>query len=578
MSSILETLKEKVLDAMEAAYGEAIKGCDPAVTASTDSRFGHYQCNAAMGLAKRLGKKPREIAGELVNALQLEEMCLPVEVAGPGFINIKLRPEFITGQLRSCLIQERLGVGREKDPKRIVVDFSSPNIAKELHVGHLRSTIIGDCLARVLEFLGHTVIRQNHVGDWGTQFGMLIAHLKEVCPEALAGEGDYNLGDIVEFYREAKKRFDEDPAFSNRSRDEVVKLQSGEGEATRAWKMLCRQSRKEFEQIYQQLDVKIEEKGESYYNPFIPEMLGELDQQGLIEISDGAKVVWLDGFTNKEGEPLPLIVQKRDGGYNYDTTDMTTIRYRARELSADKILYVTDAGQSQHFQMLFAAAKKAGWLKHTGAIHVPFGMVLGEDQKKLKTRSGDTVPLRDLLDEAVRRARTVVDQKNPGLSEKLREEIAEVIGLAAIKYADLSHNRISNYVFSFDKMLALNGNTAPYLIYAYVRIQSIARKGNLDYGHLDGDLLQTLETPEEIDLGLHLLRFPEAISGVARELLPNRLTDYLYELAQQYSRFYTNNKVLGDPRESTRLVLCSLTARTLKLGLSLLGMKVIEEM
>ncbi len=578
MSTILETLKEKVLDAMESAYGETTKENDPAVTAATDSRFGHYQCNAAMGLAKRLGKKPREIAGELVEALKLEEMCLPVEVAGPGFINIKLRPEFITAQLRSCLTRERLGIEREKDPKRIVVDFSSPNIAKELHVGHLRSTIIGDCLARVLEFLGHTVIRQNHVGDWGTQFGMLIAHLKEVCPEALAGKGDYNLGDIVEFYREAKKRFDEDPPFSDRSRDEVVKLQSGEGEATRAWEMLCRQSRKEFEEIYQQLDVIIEEKGESYYNPFIPEMLGELDQQGLIEISDGAKVVWLDGFTNKEGEPLPLIVQKRDGGYNYDTTDMTTIRYRVRELSADKILYVTDAGQSQHFQMLFAAAKKAGWLKHTGAIHVPFGMVLGEDQKKFKTRSGDTVPLRDLLDEAVRRARAVVDQKNPGLSEKRREEIAEVIGLAAIKYADLSHNRISNYVFSFDKMLALNGNTAPYLIYAYVRIQSIARKGNLDYGHLDGDLLQTLETPEEIDLGLHLLRFPEAISGVARELLPNRLTDYLYELAQQYSRFYTNNKVLGDPRESTRLVLCSLTARTLKVGLLLLGMKVIEEM
>ncbi|MCL5270003.1 MAG: arginine--tRNA ligase [bacterium] len=578
MSNMLEALRGRIAEAMTRSFGAAAVGADPMVTPATDPRFGHYQSNAAMGLAKRLGRKPRELAAELVAAARLDDLCLPPQIAGPGFINFTLRPETITEELRHRLADERLGVAPVSPARRVVIDFSSPNIAKELHVGHLRSTIIGDCLARVLEFQGHAVLRRNHVGDWGTQFGMLIAHLQDVCPEALEEGGSVDLGDIVAFYKEAKRRFDADEEFKARSRGEVVRLQSGVPEAVRAWKALCDQSRRQFDEIYRRLDVRIEERGESFYNPFIPETLNELDALGLITESEGARCVYPEGFVNKQGDPLPLIVQKSDGGFNYDTTDMTAIRYRVRVEKADRIIYVTDAGQAIHFAMIFAAARKAGWLDGARAEHVPFGMVLGEDQKKFKTRSGETVRLKDLLDEAVARARAIVDKKNPELPGKRRAEVADTIGIGAVKYADLSQNRISDYVFSFDKMLALTGNTAPYLIYAYVRVQSIARKGDIDYGHLDPAALSTLETPEELELGRALLRLPEVIDVVARDLMPNRLTDYLFDLSQIFSRFYTNNRVLGDPRQTTRLALCDLAARTIRLGLSLLGIRVIAEM
>lgn len=578
MLTVLEMLNQKVSLAIDKAFGEAASGVDPAVAAASDPKFGHYQCNAAMSLAKRVGQKPREVAMAIIGAADFEDIFDTPEVAGPGFINFRMKPDFLSDQLRLRLNDSRLGVEKASMPQRVVIDFSSPNIAKELHVGHLRSTIIGDSIARVLEFLGHDVLRRNHVGDWGTQFGMLLAHLQDVCPQALQPGSHVDLGDLVVFYREAKKRFDEDSEFKERARNEVVRLQSGEAHAVAGWSNLCEQSRREFDEIYRLLDVTIEERGESFYNPHIPATLEELKQKGMVVESGGALCVYPEGFKNKEGDPLPLIVQKRDGGFNYDTTDMAAMRYRVREEKAQRIIYVTDAGQAQHFAMIFEAARMAGWLDGVEPVHVPFGMVLGEDRKKFKTRSGDTVRLRDLLDEAILRAREIVNEKNADFSEEAKARIAQTIGIGAVKYADLSQHRLSDYVFSFDKMLALNGNTAPYLIYAYVRVQSIGRRGKINLSNLQADELDPLETPEEIDLGRALVRYPEVLKILERELLPNRLTDYLYELAQLFSRFYTNNRVLGDSREIVRLALCLLTAKTMKSGLSLLGIDVIEEM
>ncbi len=578
MANLQNLIQNRFKVAVKKAFGEQAEGAPVPVTAARDPKFGHYQCNAAMALARTLRRKPLDIANDIVRHTEIEDLCLPPEVVPPGFINLRLKPEFITQAVAERLGEDRLGIEPDEEKKKIVVDFSGPNIAKELHVGHLRSTIIGDSLSRIFEFLGHDVLRVNHVGDWGTQFGMLIAHLKDVYPEALDEGKTVDLGDIVSFYKDAQGRFKEEETFQERARKQVVELQSGEESARRAWKILCDASRKEFEAIYDRLDIEIEERGESYYNDKIPETLEELDRLGLIEESDGARCIFPEGFTNKEGGRLPLIVQKRDGGYNYESTDMTAIRQRVKEEKADLLLYVTDAGQALRFQMLFEAGKEAGWLNGTKAEHVPFGVVQSPDRKRLKTRSGDTVKLKDLLDEAVLRAKETVDEKNPDLLEEKRRQIAETIGMAAVKYADLSQNRTSNYVFSFDKMLALTGNTAPYLLYAYVRIQSIARKGQLDYAHLDPKEIDTFETPEEIDLGRTLLRIPEVLEQAEQELLPNRLTDYLYETATLFSKFYTNNRVLGDPREKPRLALCAFTAQTLKLGLSLLGINVIEEM
>jgi len=578
VNNLLELMKSRVRSAVARAFGVPAESIDPAVTPATDPRFGHYQCNAAMGLARQLKQKPRDVAAQIVEYLETGGLCLPPEIAGPGFINLTLAPEYLTSGVRTRLGDPRLGIEKADPARRIVVDFSSPNIAKELHVGHLRSTIIGDCIARIHEFLGHEVLRRNHVGDWGTQFGMLIAHLEDECPEALEEDSGVDLGDIVQFYKQAKVRFDVDEEFKQRSRRAVVGLQAGEEHAVRGWKTLCDQSRKQFERIYGQLEVRIEERGESFYNPFIPETIEELKELGLIQESGGALCLFPKGFFNKDGEPLPLIVRKSDGGYGYDSTDMAAIRYRVRQEKAENILYVTDAGQATHFAMIFESALEAGWLEGVEAVHVPFGLVLGEDRKKLKTRSGETIRLQELLDEAVARARKIADDKNPEMSEAQRDRIARTIGLGAVKYADLSQNRMSDYIFSFDKMLSLQGNTAPYLIYAYVRVQSIARKGELDCAHLDPAEVLSLETAEELELGMALLRFPEALVGVAADLQPNRLTDYLFELSQIFSRFYTNNRVLGDARQTTRLALCDLTARTLKTGLDLLGIGVIEAM
>jgi arginyl-tRNA synthetase len=451
-------------------------------------------------------------------------------------------------------------------------------------VGHLRSTIIGDCLARVLEFRGHRVLRLNHVGDWGTQFGMLITHLKQVAPEALNTADAVDLGDLVAFYREAKQRFDSDEVFQANSREEVVKLQGGDPISLKAWGLLCDQSRREFQKIYDRLNIQLSERGESFYNPRLQAVVDDLDQAGLLVTDDGARCVFLEGVTGKEGKPMPLIVQKSDGGFNYATTDLSAIRYRLGPDgdAAGRVIYVTDAGQASHFAAVFQVAERAGWRPDAVSLeHVPFGLVQGDDGKKLKTRSGDTVRLRDLLDEAVERAEADLRRRLEGEErtepDSFIQEVATTVGLGAVKYADLSTNRITNYQFSFDRMLALQGNTAPYLLYAVVRIQGIARKGG-DLAAFPDQLV--FSEAQEWSLVRQLLQFDAVIAEVEADLLPNRLCNYLFELSQIFNRFYDQVPVLKaeEPARSCRLALCRLSADTLRLGLGLLGIPSLERM
>jgi len=585
MPSTLKHLRSRFERALDAAFGEAVAGTDPAIAPTNNPKFGDYQCNVAMSLTKVLKTNPRAIATEILNHLDVGDLCEPPEIAGPGFINLRLKPEYLEGQLSANLGDPRLGIPPTPDPDRAIVDFSSPNIAKEMHVGHLRSTIIGDCIARILEFEGHDVVRLNHVGDWGTQFGMLIAYLREKYPAALTQADALDLGDLVEFYRQAKQRFDEDDEFKEESRQQVVRLQSGDEDSRRAWELLCEQSRREFQQIYDRLDIELTERGESFYNPMLPDVVADLERSGLLVEDQGAKCVFLEGFTNKEGESLPLIVQKSNGGYNYATTDLAALRHRIEKEGANRLIYVTDAGQANHFAQVWQVARRAGWIpEEIDVVHVPFGLVKGEDGKKLKTRSGETVRLRDLLEEAVKRAKddleTRLEEEGRSESPEFVDRVASVVGIDAVKYADLSQNRTSDYIFSYDKMLSLQGNTAPYMLYAYVRIQGISRKGNIDYGQLGGEAKIHLEDEAEFVLAKHLLQLNEAIDGVAEELLPNRLCQYLFELSQKFNQFYDRCPVLKaeEPDRTSRLALCHLTAETLKLGLSLLGLSVLDRM
>jgi len=583
MSSILILLSQKLQASLISTLGTEITLPEPLLVAASNPKFGDYQSNLPLSLAKTLGKPPRKIAEEIVQNLDLEELC-EVTIAGAGFINFTLKPIFLEAQLQKIYGDDRLGIAPVEQPQRIVIDFSSPNIAKEMHVGHLRSTIIGDSIARILEFQGHTVIRLNHVGDWGTQFGMLIAYLQEVYPDALVTKDALDLGDLVAFYRQAKQRFDNDLEFQEKSRQEVVKLQSGTEATRQAWQLLCQQSRREFQVIYNLLDVELTERGESFYNPFLAAVVEDLTALGLLEEDAGAKCVFLEGFTNKAGERLPLIIQKTGGGYNYATTDLAALRYRIHQDQAQRIIYVTDAGQSNHFSQFFQVARRANWIPDSVQLtHVPFGLVKGEDGKKLKTRSGDTIRLQDLLDEAI--DRTKQDLENRLAKESRPETLefinhtAQVVGISAVKYADLSQNRTSDYIFSYDKMLALQGNTAPYLLYAYVRVQGISRKGNIDLGKLNNPQLVLQETPEII-LAKHILSLEEILREVATDLFPNRLCQYLFELSQKFNQFFEQCPVLKaeEPLRTSRLILCDLSAKTLKLGLSLLGISVLERM
>jgi arginyl-tRNA synthetase len=583
--SIIDELNRRLKSAINAAFGQDLsEQLDTLITTASNPQFGDYQCNIAMFLAQKLGQKPRDIAQKIISHLEVNDICQSPEIAGAGFINLTLKPEYVATQIHFLHNDSRLGIAKVKNPQNIVIDYSSPNIAKEMHVGHLRSTIIGDSLALMLEFMGHNVLRLNHLGDWGTQFGMLITYLKEAYPEALITANALNLGDLVTFYKQAKQRFDEDEDFKEASRQAVVKLQSGEPEAKKAWELLCEQSRQEFQVIYDLLNIfNLIERGESFYNPFLPALVEDLEQLGLLVEDNGAKCVFLDGFINKEGNPQPVIIQKSDGGYNYATTDLAAIKYRVNEDKAQRIIYVVDAGQSNHFAQIFQVAQRAGWLSETTeAIHVPFGLVQGENGKRLKTRSGETIKLRDLLDEAVNRAKQDLESR---LSKEGRietqefiEHCSQIIGISAVKYADLSQNRNSNYIFSFDKMLSLQGNTAPYLLYAYVRVQGIIRKGNIDLEKLGKDVEISLSEKEEITLAKHLLRLNEVLEQVQLDLLPNRLCQYLFELSQKFNQFYESCPILSEENSLSRLILSNLTAKTLKLGLSLLGISVLERM
>ena len=597
MRSILDLLEERISQAMTALSGQ--EGCSAIVRATADPKFGDYQANGVMGLAKKMKTNPRKLAEDLVSGLDLSDLCDTPEIAGPGFINLRLKPEYLDLRLKAVARDpKRLDVAPARSPETVVVDFSSPNVAKQMHVGHLRSTIIGDSLCRMLEFQGHQVIRQNHIGDWGTQFGMLIEHLFEQASFLKEDEhldnidramDQMRISDLESFYREAKSQFDQDEVFRANSRKRVVELQGGDPASAAIWQKIVDESRSHYQPVYDLLDVKLNqenERGESFYNDLLARVVQDLKDQGLAEDSDGAVCVFPEGFKNKEGNPMPFIVQKSDGGFLYATTDCAAIRYRVSELEADRIVYVTDSRQKLHFDMLFATARAAGFVQDTTILsHVMFGTVLGDDGSPLKTRSGENVKLKDLLDEAVARAKTVVEGKSPDLSDEQKQAIAQAVGIGAVKYADYSNNRTSDYVFSFDKMLAMEGNTAPYMQYAYARVRSIGRKAQdkgidvqAELGAVDTLLLTE---PSEVDLAKHLVRYGEAIEGAIADYRPNYLTTYLYELAQKFSSYYTNCPVLSaaPDQRPTRLLLCDLTARTIKHGLGeLLGIAVVEQM
>ena len=547
----------------------------PLVQVAGRPEFGDYQMNGAMGAAKAQKANPRELAQKIIDAVDLIGIAASMEIAGPGFINIKLDDGFLAKHVETARNDALLGVA-QPTRRKVMVEYSSVNLAKEMHIGHMRGGIIGDALARIHGFLGQDVIPQSHVGDWGTQFGMLVAYMVEIRK---TGGANVALADLDTFYKQSKKHFDEDPAFADTAREYVVKLQGGDAEVLALWKQFVEISLEHAEALWQQLGLLLDRKavrGESFYNDDLPVLVEELRAQGLLTEDQGAQVVFLDEFKNKEGEPAAYIIQKQGGGYLYSTTDLGAIRFRTRELKLDNCLYIVDARQSLHFQQLFVTARKAGWLAADADFeHIGHGMVMGDDGKPLKTRSGDTVRLVDLLNEAEERAFALVTSKNPDLPEAKRREIAAAVGIGALKYADLSKHRNTDYIFDWDAMLSFEGNTAPYLQYAYTRVHSIFRK----VGEWDQSAPVTLTEPTEHALALELARFSDVIYQVARESLPHFLCAYLYGVATAFSRFYEACPVIQDGVANTsRLKLCDLTARTLETGLNLLGIAVLETM
>jgi len=579
MNTLKLTLSQIAGDALSEVSG--LENCDPNVITASKPEFGDYQSNGVMSVAKKIGSKPRELANLVVEAIaaQSNPLIERLEVAGPGFINIHLSDAALIQ--RANEIEGDLGklIPQADAPKKIVVDYSSPNLAKEMHVGHLRGTIIGDCLARVLEKQGHEIIRQNHVGDWGTQFGMLISYMRELGEAQ--GDLPTQLADLESFYRAAKQRFDEDPEFANIARSSVVKLQGGDEEHLTAWQLFIDESLKHCQAVYDKLNVTLSRKdlkAESFYNKELEGVVKKLEDAALLSVSDGARCVFLPEFTGKDGEPLPVIIQKTDGGYLYATTDLAAVAYRSFTLQADRSLYVVDARQSLHFQQVFAVARAAGFASENISLeHIAYGTMMGKDGRPFKTRSGDTIKLVDLLDEAIRRAHELVAEKNPGLEDAAYSEIAEKVGIAAVKYADLSKNRTSDYVFDWSSMLSFEGNTAPYLMYAYARIRSILRKQE---SRLENIQITTATEAAERNLLLKILQLPEIVDMVARDCYPNFLCNYLYELAGLFMRFYESCPILKAEPElrDSRLALSALAAATLQQGLGLLGIETLEQM
>lgn len=576
--NIQALLSEKVSQALIAAGAPA--DCEPQVRQSAKVQFGDYQANGVMAVAKKLGMAPRQLAEQVLSHLDLNGIANKVEIAGPGFINIFLDPAFLADNVNRALQSERLGVTKPQ-AQTIVVDYSAPNVAKEMHVGHLRSTIIGDASVRTLEFLGHKVIRANHVGDWGTQFGMLIAYLEKQQQE---NAGEMALADLEGFYREAKKHYDEDEAFAERARSYVVKLQGGDQYFLQMWRKLVDITMSQNQITYDRLNVTLtrdDVMGESLYNPMLPGIVADLKAKGLAVESEGATVVFLYEYKNKEGEPMGVIIQKKDGGYLYTTTDIACAKYRYETLHADRVLYYIDSRQHQHLMQAWTIVRKAGYVPDSVPLeHHMFGMMLGKDGKPFKTRAGGTVKLADLLDEALERARRLVAEKNPDMSADELENLAKVVGIGAVKYADLSKNRTTDYVFDWDNMLAFEGNTAPYMQYAYTRVLSVFRKAGIDENAMN-DAPVVIAEDREAQLAARLLQFEETLSVVAREGTPHVMCAYLYDLAGLFSGFYEHCPILSAESEETRnsrLKLALLTAKTLKLGLDTLGIETVERM
>ncbi|HEV7888192.1 MAG TPA: arginine--tRNA ligase [Acidimicrobiales bacterium] len=594
---------EALLQTAMAGLSPELAGEDPVLRPSDHA---DYQANAAMKLARVAGMAPREFAERLAAAVQSDPALAVVEVAGPGFLNLTLADSFLAAQVEDAAADERLAVGLTSTPSTVVVDYSSPNVAKEMHVGHLRSTIIGDSIVRLLSFLGHRVVRQNHVGDWGTQFGMLIEHLVAV------GAAGSEISDLNALYQEAKRRFDSDPAFAEAARGRVVALQAGDPETLALWHALVAESERHFEQAYSLMGVLLspdDVRGESFYNDLLVDTVAELDSLGLTKVDDGALCVFPPGFVGRDGSPLPLIVRKSDGGFGYAATDLAGVRYRVRELGGDWLVYVVDARQSQHLAMVYAVAEMAGWLGPgagggggaggpgaggpgaggpgagggggPAATHVSFGTVLGPDGRPFKTRSGETVRLLDLLEEAVERAAAAVESKNPGLDTDEKDRVARQVGIGAVKFADLSNDRAKDYVFDWDRMLSFDGDTGPYLQYAHARIKSIFRRVEAELGPAAVGGPVVLADPAERALALKLVSFGSAVAGSVDGLHPHRLAGYLFELASAFTTFFEACPVLrAESAEvrASRLTLCEVTARTLSLGLGLLGIDAPERM
>jgi arginyl-tRNA synthetase len=565
---------------LEPVFAELNSG-EPADPTVRPSDRADAQINGALPLAKRRGLNPRELAQAVVDSGVLTGVASDVEIAGPGFINVTFSTEFLTSQLASISHDPRLGVPQAEVTKTVVVDYSAPNVAKEMHVGHLRSTVIGDALVRIHVFLGHDVLRENHIGDWGRPFGMLIEHLIDLG-EDVAADG-LTQGDLDGFYKAANAKFSESEEFQERARERVVLLQNGDEETARLWHRLVDMSTAYFGAVYSKLGVLLTNDdlvGESFYQPLMGRTVERLNEAGLLEEDDGAKVVFPPGFANRDGNPLPLIIQARTGGFNYATSDLTCVIDRVERRGADLMLYVIGAPQQQHIQMVFAVSEMAGWLtEQTEAVHVSFGNVLGEDRKMLRSRSGDSVKLVDLLDEAVDRAGQAVAEKNPNLSAEDRAEVARMIGIGAVKYSDLSTDRVKDYVFDWDRMLAFDGNTAPYLQYAHARICSIFRRAGIDHSTVRNSPIVP-EAPQERALTLRLLAYPSAIDATLQSFSPHKLSTYVYELASDFTSFYEHCPVIkaDEPTRSSRLALADLTARVLAHGLDLLGIEAPEQM
>ncbi|WP_338574724.1 arginine--tRNA ligase [Erwinia billingiae] len=575
--NIQALLSEKVSQAMIAAGAPA--DCEPQVRQSAKVQFGDYQANGIMAVAKKLGMAPRQLAEEVLKHLDLTGIASKVEIAGPGFINLFLDKQWLSAQVDAVTAAPRLGVAPVA-PQTVVIDYSAPNVAKEMHVGHVRSTIIGDAAVRTLEFLGHNVIRANHVGDWGTQFGMLIAFLEKQQNEH---HEEHALADLEVFYREAKRTYDEDPAFAERARGYVVKLQGGDEYCRTMWKKLVDITMAQNQIIYDRMNVTLSRKdvmGESLYNDMLPGIVADLTAKGLAVQSEGATVVFLDEYKNKDGDPMGVIIKKKDGGYLYTTTDIACAKYRYETLKADRVLYYIDSRQHQHLMQAWTIVRKAGYVPESVPLeHHAFGMMLGKDGKPFKTRAGGTIKLSDLLDEAVERATKLVGEKNPDMPADELKALANSVGIGAIKYADLSKSRTTDYIFDWDNMLAFEGNTAPYMQYAYTRVLSVFRKAGIDETGVTGNA-QVVED-REAALAVRLLQFEETITQVARDGTPHVMCAYLYDLAGLFSGFYEHCPILTADDEATkqsRLKLALLTAKTLKQGLDTLGIDTVERM